>query len=79
MTTDNAISRPYPDNPGQTHYPRCWMDRGHHNCAVAEALKARHLLRCWLDWAEAHETKKPHLTRVQLEQMTRELLGENDD
>ncbi len=31
---------PYPDNPGSTHYPGCYRDRGHHNCAVetAEAL-----------------------------------------
>jgi len=27
---------PYPDDKGQTHYPGCWRERGHHNCAVAE-------------------------------------------
>lgn len=25
---------PYPDNPGATHYPGCWREPGHHNCAV---------------------------------------------
>lgn len=25
---------PYPENDGQTHYPGCWMERGHHNCAI---------------------------------------------
>ena len=26
---------PYPDNPGQTHWGECYMQRGHHNCAIA--------------------------------------------
>lgn len=26
---------PYPDNDGQTHYPGCFREPHHHNCAVA--------------------------------------------
>lgn len=26
--------RPYPENPGATHYAGCWKDKGHHHCAV---------------------------------------------
>jgi hypothetical protein len=25
---------PYPDNPGKTHWDGCYVQRGHHNCAV---------------------------------------------
>jgi hypothetical protein len=32
---DDTKQRPYPDDPGQTHYDGCWRSRGHHNCAVA--------------------------------------------
>jgi hypothetical protein len=31
---------PYPQNPGATHYQDCYMDKGHHNCAI---VRVRHL------------------------------------
>ena len=35
---------PYPDDPGGTHYPGCWRERGHHNCAVLLADELAGLL-----------------------------------
>lgn len=35
VVTALTEDRPYPENPGATHYDGCWRDRGHHNCAVA--------------------------------------------
>lgn len=31
-----APAMPYPEDRGRTHWPGCWRERGHHNCAVAE-------------------------------------------
>ena len=43
---------PYPDDPGKTHYPGCWEDRGHHACAVAEIERLRaELERLRAEWS----------------------------
>ena len=36
---------PHPTNPGQTHWNGCWKDRGHHNCAVAYAMRLEAAIR----------------------------------
>lgn len=46
------MSYPYPDDKGKTHYPECWRERGHHNCAVAEVERLRQ------DYAELLERWK---------------------
>ena len=35
------MTKPYDDNRGQTHYPDCYRDRGHHNCAVDKVDQLR--------------------------------------
>lgn len=37
----STLERPCREYPGATHYPECWRDPGHHNCAIAEIESLR--------------------------------------
>lgn len=44
----STTPKPYPNDKGQTHYPGCWSEPRHHNCAVEQIDHLANALRTFV-------------------------------